>query len=370
MGLLNAYSRGNRGDGLLVDLAVDMLQEAYGSAVKLVVVGQDPKSFAKTPGLNAAIYPHRWEGASLPVRAVGGLLTLVAGRATCSTPLRNLLDEVDVLVSVGGAYLRGSTPGELAKTTLMQLSQTRLAAAANKPWVALPQSVGPYPRRVWPAVRGLLSRADAVFVRDDRSLEDLGGLANVHRVPDSAVLGLANASPPSGRSRTGDGVGLVLRRLSKPGAYEDGVRRLLSLRSDWVSVLQSDYSGNDDRSFVLQMTGQTVPQSLPEAIGDNGVRLVVSVRLHGALEAIMSGVPAIHLGYERKSVSAFQDLGLKDFVFNARNFAPDAVMEAVEQIIQDPGDYWARVERVRPVIQQARATVIDALRKAHSRPLG
>ena len=75
---------------------------------------------------------------------------------------------------------------------------------------------------------------------------------------------------------------------------------------------------------------------------------VVSVRLHGALQAVLAGVPAVHLGYERKSWGAYEDLGLGEYVHDARRFDPASVAAQVRALQADPTPFWSAVAARRP----------------------
>jgi polysaccharide pyruvyl transferase WcaK-like protein len=86
---------------------------------------------------------------------------------------------------------------------------------------------------------------------------------------------------------------------------------------------------------------------LRAALRDKAPRIVISARLHGALESIAAGFPAIHLSYESKGWGAFEDLGISEFVLNARSATAKQVWDRVETISMDPSAYWDRVDAVR-----------------------
>jgi len=71
------------------------------------------------------------------------------------------------------------------------------------------------------------------------------------------------------------------------------------------------------------------------------------VRLHGAIAALLAGRPAIHLAYERKGWGAYQDLGLDEFVHDARTFDPAAVAAQTRALAADPAPFRARIEAAK-----------------------
>jgi polysaccharide pyruvyl transferase WcaK-like protein len=63
--------------------------------------------------------------------------------------------------------------------------------------------------------------------------------------------------------------------------------------------------------------------------------------------------PAIHLGYERKSWGAYNDLGLSEYGHSARSFDPEVVSVRAQGLLADASDSWSRVERQRPALFEA-----------------
>jgi polysaccharide pyruvyl transferase WcaK-like protein len=97
------------------------------------------------------------------------------------------------------------------------------------------------------------------------------------------------------------------------------------------------------------------------ANGTPGV--VVSVRLHGAIASLLAGWPAIHLSYERKGWGAYQDLGLDEWVHDARAFDVEKVAAQARELARDPSPMFARIEARLPQLLGARAGLVDELRR-------
>lgn len=379
LAILNVYSARNRGDGLLAELAVAMGREAYGEDAAFTIAAHDPESFSDTefPGEVTVISP--FGSAHGAVVAARGLLALLTrGRVGFSREFTAATRDADVLASVGGAYLRGGFTSELAKCMLVHGSQLAYASrlAATKPWVLLPQSVGPFRSVAHTVVSRWLATATAVFFRDDKSAREFAGLTNTHRVGDSAVLAIGSTQRGSTQRGATVGVdgadrgpagdpsrrGLILRALPDPGEYESNARTLLSA-SSWVPVVQSARGGNNDVLFYDRL-GVDGEMSLLSAVRDAGIDVCVSVRLHGALESILLGVPAVHLSYERKGFAAYADLGLHDYVFDARTFDPAVVIAAVAGIEADPVSFWNALKTTGDERLQQRSLVVRTLAAA------
>ncbi|HEY4351900.1 MAG TPA: polysaccharide pyruvyl transferase family protein [Paraburkholderia sp.] len=377
--LLHAYSRRNSGDGLLVDLSVALLREALGERTQVSVVAADPASFPEYDDVMAA-----------PVMGYTGRARLAEAAAVCSrwpmrsvAQLRERLQAADLVVGVGGGYLRARTRAEALKLELGHMVQMRAAKASGKPVVYLPQSIGPacagsaaVSSAFGARLTGLLSAYSTVFVRDDRSLSLLAGTGRAERAPDLAVLEferrheavLARAALRSNAVRH---VALVLREApswdaAKRRHYAQSVQRLAGLLGSQCRLsfaVQSTGRGNDDAAYYRSLGIEAPLPGLKQLLAEDTPDVVVSVRLHGALESILHGVPAFHLSYERKGFGAYGDLHIDDWVDNAAAFDADAVMERIFR--RDAiSSFWYSAAGGLDAIRASRARIVATLRQA------
>ncbi|WP_396331537.1 polysaccharide pyruvyl transferase family protein [Burkholderia anthina] len=373
--LLHAYSTRNSGDGLLVDLSVGLLREAFGDTARVSIVAADPASFPAYDDVRAApvLADRGWRrltaaaGAVLHVRANGRL-----------RPLGELLDEVDLIVGVGGGYLRARNALEALKLEAGHLLQMRAARASGKPAVYLPQSIGPVmsARPVDAHLQALLASFDTVFVRDDRSAACLAAHPNVRRAPDLAVLDFAHRHDTIVQRAThADGpirhVAFVLRRApawstARRNRYDAAIVQLVEQVRGSCRVsfaVQSTGRGNDDLAYYQGLGIRDTLVPLKTLLEHDRPDATISVRLHGALESILHGVPAFHVSYERKGFGAYADLRLDDWVVNGADFDPSRVTATLFA----PGAttaFWSAASAGLAPIRTARTCVIDALRVA------
>ena len=98
------------------------------------------------------------------------------------------------------------------------------------------------------------------------------------------------------------------------------------------------------------------------AVNISGIRVIVSVRLHGALAALIAGCPAIHLAYERKGWGAYEDLGITSYVHDARTFDPSLVIAQTQELHEDPEPFWARVKAAAPALRNQYEELVADLR--------
>lgn len=357
--IANAYSRTNSGDGLLVDESARLALEAFPSA-ELSLIAMAPSSFPEYPH---ALNPVSGPSEDMPWHRVARVfLTRLPHPA-----VRDLLRDADLVLAVGGGYLRANTPVAALKSLISHASQAPRREAP--PYIYLPQSIGPLPPRGLHTSFERLKRAERVYVRDDRSLAEClqHGFPAV-RAPDLAVMAIADrwsgtSLDDQNRSRPAR-IGLVARSLPDRHGYVDKVRHLAALPGVELLV-QSAGRGNDDPSFYESIGRPGPHRTLKEALASaDRPDVTISVRMHGALESILAGVPSVHLSYERKGWGAFEDLGVGEYVHHAWRFDGDDVMGQALEIADRPDAFWKQIEASIPRLRVARGALTRAIRDA------
>lgn len=310
--VLHCYSAENAGDGLLVNETVELVRDALGD-VELTIAASHPDTFVD-------IDAHVVDSSPSPSGYRGEYRRLLGS-----------LDTYDLVVAVGGGYLRAGHAVEALKTLLVHGPQLWAARRTRTPTVYLPQSVGP----AHPIARSLIQRGlrgvDTIFVRDDRSLADYAS-PNVRRTSDLAILG---AHRIDRRGVDVDSVPVLTVRAVR-GTVGPLVVELARQLGTFDGYVQSTTGGNNDVGAMSSVGARRIlpraelmsPASVP--------RVVVAVRLHAALMAIRAGHFVVHLAYERKGFGAFADLGLGAYVHNVNKFEPLRVVRQVRSLLEDP----------------------------------
>jgi len=340
--VLHGYSAENAGDGLLVRETLELVREAVGNDAQITLLASRPETF---DGLGVTAFP------TVPTRR--------GWDARARRALRRI-DEYDLVVAVGGGYLRAGTVTETLKTALVHGPQLRAAARTTAPTVYLPQSIGPARYGTAPILRRALRKLDRVMARDDRTIKEVGG-PSVTRWPDLATAGVVGGRQPGAEVHPVP----VLSIRAVHGKINPDIYELARQLDAYDGYIQSTVGGNDDRPAAATLAPrENVDREV--LMGPGGQpRVVIAVRLHAALMALAAGHYVVHLAYERKGFGAFGDLGLDDWVHRVNHFDVDTVRDQVHRLLTDPSirtDYDRRIADARRHIIEARDRIVDTLR--------
>jgi polysaccharide pyruvyl transferase WcaK-like protein len=357
--LLHAFSRRNSGDGLLVDLTLEALADAGINAAQVEILALDPESFDVFPTV------HRAPGepfAQLTPKLAGAVFELLANQLS-SGEVSKLVSRAKGLIAVGGGYLVADSRVRQAGVLLNHLVQLRTAARTPIPSIYLPQSVGPLHGPVGRAVKRHLNNVSLFCARDDITMAEIGG-DNIIRCADLAVLKLARTVDMKATHKLQAGAPILVGRdLPNPGDYVERLKKLGQLLSDPLWAVQADVAGDrSDRAFY-QRNGMGDDGTLAEMLSTGKGRAVVSVRLHGAIASLIAGRPAVHLAYERKGWGAYEDLGLGEYVHDAREFDPALVADQIARLDQDPSAFWGCIRQAAPKLQSQYEMLVSELRQ-------
>jgi polysaccharide pyruvyl transferase WcaK-like protein len=338
----NAYSRANVGDGWLVDLSRDAIQEAFtsnGVIYSYEICCLDPDGFGR--------------------HAFPAFRHVFGWRLPRLLKFANAAFRADVIVGVGGGYLRSSSGKDCLQLLYVHLWQLAIGALLGKPIILLPQSIGPFPKWFEPLPRSIISRSRAVFARDDHSNSLVSSwMRNVYRCNDLAVVEVSRST----ESICAPGLNWVFSPR-RPGHSRGQQLELVIplLHRAHVIAFQSSTGGsNDDFAFISAFGIDPVPLN---SIGSADVSGAVCGRLHGALGCIRRGIPAIHLGYERKSRATYEALGLGQWCPDVTSISHTELSELVEELVRDPRDFWTAIRTSRSDCEADRSAVVEILRQ-------
>lgn len=287
--------------------------------------------------------------------------------------------EARQLTSIATADLVAYTGG----TTLIEkysvrgkLYEVDLALSLGRPVVLLPQSLGPFRDAAnQSAVRSVLGRADAVLLRDERSLRflrEIGVRTDHVRVVPDIVFALHSAAaserlaagtvPPRG-ARIGVSVrdcqvffdGSAQEREERDSAFRDAIAGLVTTlvrehgaEVTFVSTCQGVPEYWTDDSVVARDVAARLPEDVAahvsvdtdfhdtDALLDvfGGFDLLVATRLHAAILALDAGTPVLPIAYEFKTQEVMAQLGMDDVVVTIEDATTQSLTDALDRLLE------------------------------------
>lgn len=361
--ILQAYDARNRGDGLLVAETIRILREAGVRESDCCVVAIRAGTFSDSiatfqyPAFGTRGIQRLRSSLTVGVLAFSGVTT---GKFASLTKLGKLVRHADLVVGVGGGYLRTSGGSASRLTGLVHIPQLALGAASRAPSIYMPQSIGPLKGALGKAIRRHLKNVDIALARDDTSIREVTG-CGLERYPDLAVIKIARDFGIGNPLDRGQDVVLIARELHNK-EHSDRLLQLASIMPlEWA--VHSTASGQDDKQYYASI-GITESRGTEELFARPEVGVAISVRLHGALQAINAGIPAIHLSYERKGFGAYTDLGIEKWAHGVDNFSPEDVAVQARELLRDPSEYWARIGDRVETLKRFEDDLIEKVRRA------
>lgn len=250
-----------------------------------------------------------------------------------------LYRDTDIVISSPGGFLHDFY------SVSRRLDGFALAVDLGKPIVIFAQSVGPFwkPESIKKASK-VLNRLSAICVRDEISVKYLTDIGvrrdNIYVTADAAFLWhqLAPELFQSKPTTTANRIGLCFRvwPLNSAESFnktaDKAVELCKSILADpsksigFVSTCQGIDGYVDDSQLALQILDRLPddmqhrcdidrdryePRALMKKLSDFDA--FISMRLHGCILAMLSGTPAMGLGYEDKTEQVFHQLNLGNY---------------------------------------------------------
>lgn len=410
--IVNAFERGNRGDAALLSAMIEQTRQAYPNAGIGICGFEDPAKapeFDGVPNLGS-IRRYAGEESVNPVRRHSRKLVAIFLVAALSIGLGRLLAraartllpkevaaeftaiaEADVVISLGGGYLRGGADLPSDVSVAFLLLPLWIAGRFRVPVVSAPQSYGPFPTRFQRfLVRRVLSRNSVVSAREDISRQLLAeqGIPDriVRRDVDSAFA-FTCRSDRDWRAEFGipaaDKVLLVTARRYLPqdeqAAYESAMAEAVAhaLREDGVHVVLAPqvtcaYHEDDDR-IVQRRIAALTPHPRLRSVEDDTIShhdvmalysaadYMLGTRFHSVIFSLLAHVPCIAVSYERKGRGIMRDLDLEHWVIDMADATGERLIALYDELRADSG-YPALLASVIPAYRERAGEFVDVLR--------
>lgn len=399
--IVNVHSQANAGDFAIVLGQLQLLKKMSPAAILT--------STSRTPELDRPLlaawgvtviapifhapcgYSGKWRGWGKV------LLSLIFPRPALT--FLHCLRQADLVMACGGGYFYSSRriPGF---TFWQNYLHIRLAVFFRKKVIFFPQSFGPLDHAL---SRRLLARLLAsefvrvIFAREEISLAILRRILpagtddrKLQPCPDMAfnfLPELEHLSPStdlSGLPRPR--LALALRDWDFPGQKTRHAKRqkreaylravvaaCQALHQEYgasffiYSQAQGPSLAEDDRMLsgaVLDRLSAVIPAShlrlveTPLGASPSWIitllrqaDMLITSRMHAAIFAFLSGVPAVVIGYQHKSLGILQSLDLQACSLPIEETQRDTLLRLCETVLQNRGEWMEKIKRVVPGIR-------------------
>jgi colanic acid/amylovoran biosynthesis protein len=404
--ITNAYSARNRGDAAIVLGMIEALRRTttFADAEIRLSTADHPADGAWYPVPTVASF-QSLRGARTRRSGVGLLWFLVVLlplslvwaaawrtlRVDLPVPrgLRGLLREIagaDFVVAAGGGYLYTTSALHGNVVLLETVLCFLIAALAGRPVGLWAQSIGPF-AGWWQArlVRWALSKTALVVLREPVSRELVEGWrlpVPVRTAADAAFL--LEARAPSGElaglgAGAGRRVGITVRRWFRDPELQQAYERTMAELVRWlvgerdaevVFIPQVTYADgrDDDREAARRVAALAGPTGrvrlVEEELAAAEVKwlcgrmdLFVGTRMHSNIFALSSGVPALAIAYQPKTLGIMATLGLEPWVLGIDRLSAGELRRRVDALLAGAPEIRVRLAEVMPAV---RADALEA----------
>ncbi len=409
----HCYSKDNKGDAALLAALIADVKRAFGNPnlVALTLDAIEPSaSFEGVPlkasFMHYALYATKYRPFKLISSAlivISSLAWALAVRMGMRAPvppslksLCHLYRDADIVVTVGGGYLRGK-PGLASTVTLaLQVHPICLAAILGTPTVLYPQSVGPFGNRAQRAlVRHALNAAEMVLVREDISMR----LIEEMKVHSEVVRSVDGAFSLSGRATMRNDECIEMLKGHKPlvgitvrawlsGERQTAFEKSIAQLGDYfvsegyyvvfIPQVTSVHHNDDDREVAARVRAFMRSEAMVEVITQDvdyvtvrelcaTVDYLIGTRFHSVLFALCGLVPACAIEYEHKTRGIMRELGLEQWVVRIEDASASRLVTMAQELIASREEYISRLNRVIPTYVGIAATTYERLQQVGRR---
>jgi len=362
----NATGPSNIGDQSMLFVLLKLLRQVYKNA-EIVVHTSDPQMYAKqTPYLvSPSIYQyvglrHKGEGKQIftviqyLMQFALAVNDLQIKSNSILTRLINDYKRADLIIFVGGGYLRARKGWSQNLNLFLQLSMLYLASTCHVKIIVAPISFGPF-AHPWQAKLSawFLRKADHVFAREDISYKIMRkyNIAHVIKSSDHALL-LGKTKQRSGNVSV---IGFTIRNWSKSTSgqknLEDSYVYALQnfhLKTGWsvqpIIQATAESPNEDDRITVgrvyKQLKQLKVNVKKPIVVSDlahaidtySKLGLFLGMRMHSNIIAATQGVPFVAVSYEHKTEGIAKQIDMQEYCISYEQVNKDKLFGLLSEV--------------------------------------
>jgi colanic acid/amylovoran biosynthesis protein len=402
--IVNFHSSWNAGDDALVKEALHQLQASFPEA-SFTLIMDDPESycgegetlgsFTKWVKSSQAGTLGHWMWRRFPVFICSIFFSLLS-YYICGYPWIPFVDKdnarllkayfsADLVISSAGNFLYSS--GKIGLAYLLTVFSILFAWMIGKPVYALPQTLGPFKRKLDRCMaRQVLSRLQLILVRDPIS----AGILQDWEIPEERwklCPDIAFALTETARDEEALAIlhrnGVILREdepllgitLTQWGAQSRWFKAQEAYEASIAAAVRSFVNNMGGRAvFFAQVQGPTIYEDdrvaarrVTVSLRDLGDRVVLieewcpytvlramygkmdlflGTRLHSNIFALTAGVPVVAIAYQYKTRGILQMLNLDPWIIDIEEVSGDSLDQLIEEA-------WIRRDQLKRQIHDA-----------------
>jgi colanic acid/amylovoran biosynthesis protein len=356
----NATSPKNHGDQAMLNVLITLIQTTYPQA-SITVHSVDPQLYIN-PGFIVKQTLYSW-AVFTDKRIVSRMLRVSAlfVQYLCNfslyTDLSNLLTDyrnADLILFVGGGYVRSRKGLTQSLNLYMQLMMFKYAAVFRAKKIVAPISVGPFGYKWQERLSAkVLEDMDLVALREDisYSIVQQYGLKNIVRAADHALLTKNVASKNTHKQLI---IGFTIRQWldkRKQSAFETSIvtalekfARLTGIKIQPILQVDASEYGEDDSAatnVVIQELKNKGVEVLPikkiHSVQDaltvySSLTLFLGMRMHSNIFASIQGIPFVAISYEHKSEGIARQLGMEKYCISCQKIESKKLYDLLVEV--------------------------------------
>ncbi len=400
----HVFSEDNKGDASLLSVLINDIREVFGIATEITILTIDNVEMGHTFEGIPVKYSFMYYALIQKYRILKFLHSFFVMYASLfwayiykktgkNIPLPKSLNTLvllyknaDLVISVGGGYLRGKKGFGSSILLMLLLHPFKLAKILGKPIISYPQSIGPFGNKFQEYLaKKTLKKIDVLMVRENISyqlLHRLGVIKNVIRVIDSGFL-FESSQEKKLRSELGIStnkliVGITVRKwldFKDQQKYEismaefiDYVINHYNAKIILIPQVTSTHHKDDDREVNERVYSYLQNKNEVILSNDNythhqiktmysSLDYLVGTRFHSVIFALTAYVPCIAIEYEHKTKGIMTDLGLEKWVVPIEEVESANLIKLFDQLIKNKDKYYSMLKQKLPLyLNEAKKT--------------
>jgi colanic acid/amylovoran biosynthesis protein len=382
----HAYSKENKGDAALLSVLLNDLKE-IDSKAKITILTEDKiemsETFEGVPIRSTFSYEalNRYKNNFLKLLySLFIMASTLLWAYVYRISLKNiwipknireivvLYSEADLIVSVGGGYIRSKSGIIDTFTFTLLLHPIFMAHVLKKPTFMYPQSIGPFFNGIQRLLAKLvLSKVEMIVLREDISVEILKNLGIRHNIIRSVDSGFLFKSDIKRKLRDEFRISAqrplvgITARLWMQEESQTAYEKNLALFIDsiiekhgafvvFIAQVTATNLKDDDRLVNSNIYGHLKNKGGAALLNENydhfeikavynNLDFLVGTRFHSVIFALTANVPCIAIEYEHKTTGIMKDLGLVKWVVPIENVNHKDMAFLFNQLVEEKNEY-------------------------------